>query len=178
MMKSGKYFLRNLSYPLFLEGQQVTRTRCHKLLLVLLSTLLWLISVSMVHAGNNIWTSSGPADVDVLALAIDPITPTTLYAGTSDPAGSGRGGVYKSTNGGASWTAVNTGLGQFPTVYALAIDPSIPTTLYAGTIDAVFKSTNGGGSWVYISTSVSGSFRVLALAIDPITPALPMYIQY
>src|ERR1700740_115882 len=93
-MKLVKYFLLNLPYPLFFEGQPVTRAHCHKLLWV----LLWLISVSMVHAGNNVWTSSGPAGVDVLALAIDPITPTTLYAGTFDPAGSGRGGVYKSTN--------------------------------------------------------------------------------
>ena len=40
----------------------------------------------------------------VYALAIDPLTPTTLYAGTYG------GGVFKSTDGGASWSAVNTGL--------------------------------------------------------------------
>ena len=35
---------------------------------------------------------------DVGALAIDPMTPATLYAGTRD-------GVFKSTNGGVNWSA-------------------------------------------------------------------------
>ena len=39
----------------------------------------------------------------VPALVIDPHTPTTLYAGTA-------GGVYKSTDGGASWKAASTGI--------------------------------------------------------------------
>src|SRR5688572_1798880 len=123
-------------YPLLFEGHQVTRARDHKLLSVLLSALLWLLSVSMVHAADNVWTSAGLEGLNIFALAIDPVTPTTLYAGTLDPAGTGRGGVYKSTNGGASWTAINTGLGRFPAVHALAIDPVTPTTLYAGTNDA------------------------------------------
>jgi len=40
---------------------------------------------------------------DVRALAIDPITPLTLYAGADG------GGVFKSTDGGGNWTAMNTG---------------------------------------------------------------------
>ena len=55
------------------------------------------------------------------------MTPTTLYAGTAG------GGVFKSTNGGGNWSAVNTGLTCYSSVYALAIDPATPTTLYAGT---------------------------------------------
>ena len=49
------------------------------------------------------WTSIGPFGGSINALAVDPQTPTTLYAGTSR-------GVYKSTDGGTSWRAVNTGL--------------------------------------------------------------------
>ena len=52
--------------------------------LVLLSALLWASGASMVHAGNNVWTSLGPEGATVTALAIDPSTPTTLYAGTWD----------------------------------------------------------------------------------------------
>ena len=63
--------------------------------LVLLWALLWVSSASMVHAGNNVWTSLGPEGGTIFVLVVDPTTPTTLYAGTS-------GGVFKSTNGGAS----------------------------------------------------------------------------
>ena len=54
--------------------------------------------------------------------------------------------MFKSTDAGGTWTAVNTGLTN-ATVLALAINPSTPTILYAGTFGGVFKSTNAGGSW-------------------------------
>src|SRR5215471_13993807 len=49
---------------------------------LLLSAVLWVSSARMVHAGDNVWTSLGPEGGPVLALALDPLTPTTLYAGT------------------------------------------------------------------------------------------------
>ena len=107
-----------------------------------------------------------PAGGQVLALAIDPVTPTTIYAG-------GSGGVSKSTDAGANWTASNTGLtGTF--VRALAIDPVKPTTLYAGgfggVFKSIFKSADGGGNWTASNTGLIGRV-VQALAIDPKTPA-------
>ncbi len=69
--------------------------------------------------------------------------------------GHGGGGVFKSTNGGAAWSAVNTGLTNTD-VYALAIDPATPSTLYAGTVsDGVFKSTNGGAVWSAVNTGLT-----------------------
>jgi hypothetical protein len=62
--------------------------------------------------------------------------PSTLYAGTR------KGGIFKSTNGGEAWSTINTGLPN-AAVTALAIDPETSTTLYAGTDgDGVFKSAN------------------------------------
>ena len=81
-----------------------------------------------------------PPGGDVRALAIDPITPRTLYAGTYG------GGVFKSTDAGATWSAANTGLDSTG-VTALAIDPNTPSTLYAGTGGGVFKSTDAGATW-------------------------------
>jgi hypothetical protein len=102
---------------------------------LLLSVVLWVGGASMVQAGLDTWTSRGPEGVPVEALAIDPLTPTTLYAAT-------RGfGVFKSTDGGASWSAANTGLPPFRFVQALALDPLTPTTLYAGTGGGVFVIT-------------------------------------
>ena len=61
-------------------------------------------------------------------MAIDPLTPTILYAGT------GGRGVFKSTDGGATWSAVNSGFYDNPWVWALAIDPLTPSTVYAGAV--------------------------------------------
>jgi len=78
-------------------------------------------STSSVHAGDNVWTTNGPDGGTVAALAIDPVTPATLYVGTA-------GGVFKSTDGGESWDVRNTGLASLD-VYALAINPVTPGTL-------------------------------------------------
>jgi photosystem II stability/assembly factor-like uncharacterized protein len=76
----------------------------------------------------------------VSAVALDPSTSATIYAGTGN-------GVFKSINGGASWNPFNTNLTNL-FVNALAIDPVTPTTLYAGTNGSgVFKSIDGGATW-------------------------------
>ena len=95
-----------------------------------------------------------------MALAIDPVDPATLYAGTSG------GGVFRSTNGGGSWIAINAGMTS-TNVLALAIDPAIPTTLFAGTSGGgVFKSIDGGDSWTPVNSGLPSS-QVRALAIGP-----------
>ncbi len=65
----------------------------------------------------------------VYALALDPVSPTTLYAGTLG------GVVFRSADGGVNWTAINTGLTN-TSVNALTVDPATPTTVYAGTSGA------------------------------------------
>jgi hypothetical protein len=62
---------------------------------------------------------------------MDPATPMRLYAGTSG------GGVFKSADGGASWSAANNGLAN-KNVNTLVMDPATPMRLYAGTTDGVF----------------------------------------
>jgi hypothetical protein len=88
----------------------------------------FITSEQAARAGTNAWTSQGPNGGLVPALAIDPHTPTTLYAGTY-------GGVFKSTDAASTWSAVNAGLTN-PGVHALAIDPLTPGRLYAGTFGA------------------------------------------
>jgi photosystem II stability/assembly factor-like uncharacterized protein len=134
------------------------------------------------NAGQS-WTAMNtglPYATEVYALAVDPRTPTTLYAGKGGARGRpiGSSGVFKSTNGGTSWTAMNTGLHIQEDVHALAVDPRTPTTLYAGTLaSGVFKSTNGGASWTAVNTGLTHpgdygpySSPVHALALDPTTP--------
>ena len=72
----------------------------------------------------------------VLSLTIDPQHPSTLYAGLL------QGGVFKSTDGGATWHSSG-----FESVFGLAIDPRNPSTVYASTGGGVSKSLNGGVTW-------------------------------
>ena len=65
------------------------------------------------------WSSSGPEGGFIIPLAIDPVTPTTLYAGTYG------NGVFKSTNGGGNWSVVNTGHINLD-VNSMAMYPATP----------------------------------------------------
>ena len=59
----------------------------------------------------------------VTAFVIDPVTPANLYAGAD-------GGLYKSSNGGASWTLVTAGLGTGSIrFFSLFINPLTPKIL-------------------------------------------------
>jgi hypothetical protein len=69
----------------------------------------------------------------VSSIAIDPQTPSTIYAGTG-------AGVFRSTDGGATWGAVNAGLTALD-VTTLAIEPQDGGAVYAGTVGGVFAIT-------------------------------------
>jgi hypothetical protein len=111
--------------------------------------------------GPRVLLSGGPeVEVTICALAIDPQTPSTLYAARYS------GGLDKSTDGGASWNPTGLTNGR---VWCLAIDPQTPNTLYAATSDYLFKSTDGGTTWN--ATGPPGIVNISSLAIDPISPA-------
>ncbi|MGH9792481.1 MAG: WD40/YVTN/BNR-like repeat-containing protein [Candidatus Acidiferrales bacterium] len=91
-----------------------------------------------------------------------------LYAAlwTLDPAHGG--GVFRSDDGGRTWSA--SGLrGQ--AVRALVMAPSDPDVLVAGTLDGIYRSRDAGGAWARISPEGHEEIRNLdSLAIDPMNP--------
>ena len=108
----------------------------------------------------------GPDGGSITALAIDPVNPLTIYAGTWGA------GIFKSSDDGLSWQAVNQGLGKL-LINSLAIDPITPTTLYAGTYKAgIYKSIDGGGSWFPINQGIQAEAVIYTIAIDPGNPAV------
>jgi photosystem II stability/assembly factor-like uncharacterized protein len=114
--------------------------------------------------GGNSWRAANTGIENRIphALAIDPTTPTTLFAGVKfGPTGPAH--VFRSTDGGASWSLV---LGGFDFANALAIDPQTPATAYAGTSSGIFKTTDGGTTWAQMTVGVTGGI-VTALAISP-----------
>jgi photosystem II stability/assembly factor-like uncharacterized protein len=95
----------------------------------------------------------------ITAFALDPSSPTTIYAAT------GRG-LYKTADGGASWRRVGTGLGDH-SLLAVAVDPHSPSTVFAATDTAgVFRSFDGGEHWTDANHGMSAKF-VGAISIHP-----------
>jgi photosystem II stability/assembly factor-like uncharacterized protein len=133
--------------------------------------------------------ATGEVALRGITLAINSISTQTLYlgtflqsTGTSIP-GNYANGVFKSTNGGASWARSSNGLPTFPSgpfvgstlnVSSIVIDPFSSSTLYAavgtGAIDGsplngVFKSTDSGASWTNVSNGLVG-VSIQSLAVD------------
>src|SRR6185295_7173888 len=82
----------------------------------------------------------------------------------------GGSAAFKSTDSGLRWSAIGNGLGS-NIVLALAIDPNVPSQLYAGTSNGVFKSVNGGSSWSAFNNGLPRGIVITALAIDPDAPS-------
>jgi photosystem II stability/assembly factor-like uncharacterized protein len=103
-----------------------------------------------------------PFNGRVTSIAVAPSRSATVYAAT---AGSG---VYKTCDAGQNWGPAG---GSLPTaeIQTLAIDPSNPAVLYAGTRIGVLKSVDGGNTWNAPSEPAVAPVR--SLAIDPQRPA-------
>jgi len=100
------------------------------------------------------------------AIALDPINPNTLYAGTDGERSLQGGALYKSTDGGLRWMA--TGL-RGVDVYSIVVDPLKTSIIYAGTLKGVYKSVDAGRTWQPVNNGLK-STTVRALAIDPTPP--------
>ena len=83
------------------------------------------------------------------AIAFDPSAPSRVYAGSGEGnfyANLGAG-VYKSTNGGTSWSVIAAAPFVGVGFYDLVVDPQVPSTLYAATTNGFYVSTNSGITW-------------------------------
>lgn len=118
------------------------------------------------------------AKTSVNALAVDPRNYDTVYAMTSSHESDVSEGVYKTTDGGQTWSESNKGLRHNET-NDIQIDPLNPDVLYLamdvprfiqGTFLAgVYKSTDGANSWKPASDGLPDG-GVTDLAIDPLSP--------
>jgi len=108
------------------------------------------------------------SDSVITAILVDPRDSQTLFASTwtRDPAAGG--GVFHSGDGGRTWTPAGL-VGQ--AVRALAMAPSSPDTLVAGTLDGVYRTRDAGRTWNRISPAGDPELRNLdSLAVDPTDP--------
>ena len=96
---------------------------------------------------------------EAIVLRIDPINPSTLYAGSLYH------GIFKSTDKGQHWTEINNGVADSG-VRSLAVDPKNNSIVYACTYGGLLKSGDAGESWKSINNGLINN-ACGALAIDP-----------
>jgi len=87
--------------------------------------------VGSAAAGVGVWTTNGPHGGRIFDVVISPQSPNNLYLAAT------RGGVFRTTNGGGSWTRAEAGL---------------PGNLLAGGLDAA----SSGTSVAYVFVSGTG----------------------
>jgi hypothetical protein len=144
--------------------------------------------------GGDTW--AGPLGASVLsgkgigAIAIKPGDPNTIYVGTTTALrgqssvccngvtrpipGAAQWGLYKSTDGGATWTFIHNGAASAASctgsitqynnlgvcsprgVRHVVLDPNDPETIYAGSFSrGVWRSNDGGATWTQIKASLN-----------------------
>ena len=114
------------------------------------------------------------------ALAIDPVHPDVIWAGTGEgnPRNSVTGGygIYKSLDGGVTWKCMGLELSRY--IHRIIVDPSNPDIVYAGAIGnpwaphkerGVFRTKDGGKTWnqILFTNETSG---VADMVMDPSNP--------
>jgi photosystem II stability/assembly factor-like uncharacterized protein len=120
--------------------------------------------------GEMRWRDIGPTRAGrARALAGVPSRPNTFYVGFDN------GGIWRSTDYGANWVPIfddqSTG-----SIGAIAVSPSNPDVIYAGTGagiirpdlaigNGMYKSTDGGRTWQHLG--LRDSQMIAAIAVDP-----------
>ncbi|MGI8919430.1 MAG: Calx-beta domain-containing protein [Pyrinomonadaceae bacterium] len=121
-----------------------------------------------IDSGNTWNRSDGNVTTHfcyVNAMVLDPLNPATLYLSGYGNASPEAVRIFKSTDGGGSWSIASAGLPSSE-ISSLAIDPHHANNLYAGTFsDGVFRSTDGGASWNPLNQGLT-SLMIYALAMD------------
>jgi len=112
--------------------------------------------------GGLRWRSIGPANtggrIDDLAVARVPGQPDTIYVATAS------GGVFKSTNQGTSWTPVFDQVDAMMSIGDIAVAPSDPNVVWAGTGEANNRQSSSWGDGVYRSLDAGRTWKASGLA--------------
>jgi photosystem II stability/assembly factor-like uncharacterized protein len=130
------------------------------------------------------WKSLSDKDFktgNIGALAVAPSDPSVIYVGTGDSGPRNtvmidEGGMYKSTDGGRTWSFL--GLDKTHIISWILVDPRNPDVVYAAALGhlfapnpdrGVFKTTDGGKTWKKILYVDDGT-GAISMGMDPSNP--------
>jgi photosystem II stability/assembly factor-like uncharacterized protein len=107
----------------------------------------------------------------VYGLTVHPAEARTVFAGAED-------GIYRSRDGGQSFARLDSPMNASE-VWKIALDPTDPDIIFAGTRPAaLYRSTDGGRNWQKLAADIVdecpnvGVPRVTALTVDPSDPRI------
>jgi photosystem II stability/assembly factor-like uncharacterized protein len=130
------------------------------------------------HHTSSTWQPAG-GGLALGGIQHDPAEPRRLYCSLS------AGGVYRSDDGGDTWTPANAGVRadflprQYPDagqcVHKLRLHPARPDRLYQQNHCGVYRSDDRGESWTEITDALPSDFGY-ALALDPADPDVAFVI--
>jgi len=119
--------------------------------------------IFLLAEGAPAWRQVGPV-VNVTDLAVDPTDPDRVWA-VAEP-----GEVFASEDGGEHWRLALA----LSSIYAVAIAPTAPATVYVGGSDGIFSTTDAGTTWRQVAwglgTPVEGPRATYILLLDPLDP--------
>lgn len=138
----------------------MTRVAIAALLCISLFQAAWAVDWEIANNGL-----AGYSTVDVL---IDHTNPNVLYCTCKD-------GIYKSTNGGASWVKSSNGLSSSASAGQIRMDPANSNRLYATVNDStgsfVWRSDDAGASWQKKANGIMHPY-IATVEVSPISPSI------
>lgn len=113
--------------------------------------------------GGNTWMNAtgniNETGAWVTPWSQDPVTAGTIYAGFVN--------MWRSTNGGTSWTKIST-FTNSATIDAFAVSPANNQIIWVAKSGNLYKTTNGGTTWTTITTMPSGRISDITCSdVDP-----------
>lgn len=111
------------------------------------------------------WSLLGPPGGDIYEIAASPADPAIVLAGFA-PSGGNGGGLYRSGDGGGTWSEVAALHGNS----VFAIEFTAAGTAYIGTHNGVWRSDDGGLTWVAANLNIGYNEQVFSVAVAPSDP--------
>ncbi|MFA8300109.1 MAG: T9SS type A sorting domain-containing protein [Hyphomicrobiales bacterium] len=93
---------------------------------------------------RNITESTDEPCLGIASIAVDPTNKNTIYIGTCHFWDGYGHGIWRTTNGGASWDQIR---GEISLNHKIIIDPTDPKIIFAGADSLLIRSGDGGNSW-------------------------------
>ncbi|NRF71845.1 hypothetical protein HLB44_33150 [Aquincola sp. S2] len=118
--------------------------------------------------GGSSWSQVSTQLTSAKTIVVDPKNSMNVYVGTNGA------GVWKSTDGGTTFKAINRCIPQGRCapltmdgswVRSIVVDTGNPSIVYLGAMEGLYKSTDGGANW---SQANNGPIGVTTMMLDPV----------